>query len=173
MNDYKRITMREFAKVTGDAIYKRLAELEDKIESGELVDRNSYLDRLMAAKDISGMTDKELEFFAKHNARVRENADAEIARLNAEIAELRIRLGQDEFPCKVGDTIYYINPFRARPKIEKFKVISLVKEKPNYRKIFVGDNEFFFVGDEGLFFIYNEAKARLKELQEEAKRYEV
>ena len=26
-------------------IYNRLAELEDKIESGELVDRNEYLDR--------------------------------------------------------------------------------------------------------------------------------
>lgn len=66
----------------------KLAELEDKLENGELVDRNEYLDRLMAAKDISGMTDKEIEFFAKHNARVRENADAEIARLTADNAEL-------------------------------------------------------------------------------------
>lgn len=52
--------------------YIRLAELENKIESGEIIDRNEYLDRLMAAKDISGMTDKEIEFFIKHNARVRE-----------------------------------------------------------------------------------------------------
>ena len=95
MNAYKRITMREFAKVTGDAIYKRLAELEDKIEAGELIDRNEYLDRLMAAKDISGMTDKELEFFAKHNARVREKAEAEIASLTAEVAELRARLEKE------------------------------------------------------------------------------
>ena len=78
MNNYKRITMREFAGVTGDATYNRLAELEDKIENGELIDRDEYLDRLMAAKDISGMTDKELEFFAKHNARVRENADIKV-----------------------------------------------------------------------------------------------
>lgn len=42
MNNYKRITMREFAGVTGDATYNRLAELEDKIESGELIDRNEY-----------------------------------------------------------------------------------------------------------------------------------
>lgn len=82
---YKRITMREFAENTSDRIYNRLSELEDKIESGELVDRNEYLDRLMTAKDISGMTDKELEFFAKHNAKVRENAEAEIARLNAKM----------------------------------------------------------------------------------------
>ena len=42
MNNYKRITMREFAGVTGDATYNRLAELEDKIESGGLIDRNEY-----------------------------------------------------------------------------------------------------------------------------------
>ena len=52
----------------------KLAELEDKIEAGELVDRDEYIGRLMAAKDISGMTDKELEFFAKHNAKVRKEA---------------------------------------------------------------------------------------------------
>ena len=38
MSDYKRITMREFAGVKGDNIYNRLAELEDKIERGELVE---------------------------------------------------------------------------------------------------------------------------------------
>lgn len=38
MSDYKRITMREIAGVTGDNIYNRLAELEDKIERGELVE---------------------------------------------------------------------------------------------------------------------------------------
>lgn len=98
MKDYKRLTDRVIAEMLRNTeeeswdsdnleaqCYIRLAELEDKIESGELVDRNEYLDRLMAAKDISGMTDKEIEFFAKHNARVRENADAEIARLTAEV----------------------------------------------------------------------------------------
>ena len=43
---YERITMREFARVTGDKIYKRLSTLEDKIESRELVDRDEYLDRI-------------------------------------------------------------------------------------------------------------------------------
>lgn len=38
MSDYQRITMREFVGVTGDKIYNRLAELEDKIESGRLVE---------------------------------------------------------------------------------------------------------------------------------------
>lgn len=35
---YERITMREFAGVTGDNIYNRLAEHEDKIEDGTLVE---------------------------------------------------------------------------------------------------------------------------------------
>ena len=38
---YERITMREFAGVTGDKSYNRLAEIEDKIESGEIVERTS------------------------------------------------------------------------------------------------------------------------------------
>lgn len=42
MSDYQRITMREFAGVTGDVIYNRLAELEDKIERGELVPVAEY-----------------------------------------------------------------------------------------------------------------------------------
>lgn len=93
---YGRITERRETPLTmsmwpGDSkslkVYNRLAELEDKLERGDLVDRNEYLDYLMEAKDISGMTDKELEFFAKHNARVRENAEAEIAYLTAEITK--------------------------------------------------------------------------------------
>ena len=52
MNDYKRITMREFAGVTGDAIYNRLAELEDKIESGELISLKQSLDMAREACDI-------------------------------------------------------------------------------------------------------------------------
>ena len=106
MKDYERLTERdEFgnADIIGvdseilasaldfDKLNKltfalnKFADLEDKIESGELVDRDEYLDRLMETKYISGMTDKELEFFAKHNARVRENADAEIARMTAKM----------------------------------------------------------------------------------------
>lgn len=85
---YQRLTEREAPLVMtlweATKVYNRLIELENKIESGELVDRDEYIDRLMTAKDISGMTDKELEFFAKHNARVRENAEAELSRLTEE-----------------------------------------------------------------------------------------
>ena len=117
MKDYERITSGYFDcsrckngicemldSLCGSRLYcetyNRLAELEDKIESGELVDRNAYLDYLMAAKDTSELTDKEIEFFAKHNARVREYVNAEIARLTAENASLQKRLGKAvELPC--------------------------------------------------------------------------
>lgn len=99
MKDYKRLTKRITASNTGRTVLvvpsfkqdiieqtHRLADLEDKIERGELVDRNSYLDYLLAAKDTSELTnkDKEIEFFVKHNARVREDTDKELARLTAE-----------------------------------------------------------------------------------------
>lgn len=54
MKEYQRITERRETPLVmsmwaGDSeslkIYNRLAELENKIESGELVDRNEYLDR--------------------------------------------------------------------------------------------------------------------------------
>ena len=92
MKDYKRLTkwvINKFSqKPEADLKDKdsepivaitRLAELEDKIESGELIDRDEYIDRLMVAKDISGMTDKELEFFVKHNAKVRKETAKEFA----------------------------------------------------------------------------------------------
>lgn len=54
MKEYQRITERRETPLVmsmwaGDSeslkIYNRLAELENKIESGELVDRNEHLDR--------------------------------------------------------------------------------------------------------------------------------
>lgn len=99
IND-NEIPLSEVKSLDINLIAGHLVFLEDKIEGGELVDRNEYLDRLMAAKNISGMTDKEIEFFAKHNARVRGNADAEIARLTAENAALKKRLDNAvELPC--------------------------------------------------------------------------
>lgn len=105
MKDYKRLTKWKINKFSQkpEADLKdkhsepivaitRLAELEDKIENGELVDRNAYLDYLMAAKDTSALTDKEIEFFVKHNARVREDAMPKKSRLIDENAELRARL---------------------------------------------------------------------------------
>lgn len=113
MKDYKRLTERdEFgnADIIGldshelanglhfDELNKltsalnRFAELEDKIESGEIVDRNAYLDYLMAAKNTLELTDKEIEFFAKHNARIRKYVDEDITRLTAENDNLTVEL---------------------------------------------------------------------------------
>lgn len=85
--------------------------------------------------------------------------------LTAEVAELRARLKCSiEFPCKVGDTIYYINPYKEQPKIDEFKVKSLCKDKFQGRMIYVDNGEFFFPKTEGLFFVRAEAEARLQEL---------
>ena len=63
MNDYKRITMREFAVVTGDAIYNRFAELEDKIESGELIPVAEYESMRHRAEVAERAFDNTMEVF--------------------------------------------------------------------------------------------------------------
>lgn len=114
MKDYKRLTERIIASNTGRTVLvvpsfkqdiieqtHRLADLEDKIERGEIVDRNEYLDYLLAAKDTSELTnkDKEIEFFVKHNARVREDTDKELASLTAERDIMKAALDNLIFYC--------------------------------------------------------------------------
>lgn len=69
MNDYKRITMREFAGVTGDIIYNRLAEFEDKIESGEFIPAAEYESAKhraeVAARALVIMAERVLEYAEK------------------------------------------------------------------------------------------------------------
>lgn len=80
MNDYKRRTMREFAGVTGDAIYNRLAEIEDKIEGGELISLKQSSDMAREACDIlRNIKDDEIKRICKERD--------DFAR-RAEIAEL-------------------------------------------------------------------------------------
>lgn len=94
------------------------------------------------------------------------NKDKEIARLQAEVAELRARLECSiEFPCKVGDTIYYINPYKEQPKIDEFKVRSLCKDNFYGKMIYIDNGEFFFAKTDGLFFTRAEAEAWLKKLK--------
>lgn len=56
---------------------KRLGELEDKIEREELIDINE----LMTAKTTRELTDKEIEFFVRHNEKVRKETAREILRM--------------------------------------------------------------------------------------------
>ena len=87
MKDYKRLTDRYecnmcdavmCAKYCDDCDAKknfmRLAELEDKIESGELVN----ITELMVAETTRDLTEKEIEFFIKHNEEVRKETAREI-----------------------------------------------------------------------------------------------
>lgn len=99
INDHE-VALSELKTLDIVMIVRRLAFLEDKIESGELVDRNDYLDHLMSAKTISELTDKEIEFFVKHNAKIRKFVDEDITSLTAENAELKKRLDNAvELPC--------------------------------------------------------------------------
>lgn len=77
MNKYKRLTERYIDEQGTNCVRKlawdgeilhRLAELEDKIESGDLI-------------STSDVGDNEIEFFVKHNADVRKETVKEI--LNA------------------------------------------------------------------------------------------
>lgn len=81
MEGYKRLTDREIAETLKNTVekswdsdsleaecYIRLAELEDKIERGELVS---------TVRDEEG--EQEIEFFVKHNAEVRKQAVKEFA----------------------------------------------------------------------------------------------
>lgn len=113
---YERKTKKEFGDVysfngkiyyddTAD-IVERLAELEDKIESGELVER-SELDKALAEKQERGQ-DLTVETIFRYTA--------EIKALQAEIDEYRQKIKDGtliQLPCKIGDVVYHIykNPF--------------------------------------------------------------
>lgn len=88
INDHE-IALSELKPLDIVMLVGHLTNLEDKIESGDLVDRNDYLDHLLSARSIFELTDKEIEFFVKHNARVRGFMTDELARLTAENQRLK------------------------------------------------------------------------------------
>ena len=91
INDHE-ILLSEATALDLELLAGHLAFLEDKIESGDLVDRNEYLDHLMSAKTLLELTDKEIEFFVKHNAKIRKYIDEDMGRLTTENAALRKQL---------------------------------------------------------------------------------
>lgn len=90
INDHE-IPLSEVTSLDIDLIAGRLANLEDKIESGDLVDRNDYLDHLMSTKSVLELTNNELDFFVKHNAKIRKFVDEDITRLTAERDDYKSR----------------------------------------------------------------------------------
>lgn len=90
IND-REISLSEVTALDIDLIAGHLVFLEDKIESGEIVNRNDYLDHLLSVRTISELTDKEIEFFVKHNAKIRKFAVEDITRLTAERDDYKSR----------------------------------------------------------------------------------
>ena len=70
----EEISLSDVSALDVDNLAGRLAELEDKIECGELVDINE----LMASETTKDLTEKEIEFFIKHNEKVRKETAREI-----------------------------------------------------------------------------------------------
>lgn len=88
----REVPLSEVSALDIDQIAGRLAKLEDKIESGELVDRNEYLVHLMSAKSLLELTNEEIDFFVMHNTKIRKYVDEEITRLRTENKRMKKQL---------------------------------------------------------------------------------
>ena len=71
-----------------------------------------------------------------------------------------------DLPCKVGDTVWWVNGYRTVPRIEEYKILALTIAKDNKIYLRVEYGHFTFEVDE-LCFTKEQAEAKLKELQEE------
>ena len=165
MKDYKRLTDRVTAEMLRNTeeeswdsdnieaqCYIRLAELEDKIESGELyyvADRDKQIARLTA-----------------ENAELR----ATLSKMETVEKELRARLENAvELPCKVGDTVYWLSD----TMIYEYKVQGFIFDTNELfgLRLILGEIEpsVIYCKDKKLFFDRAKAEARLKELKENNK----
>ena len=165
MKDYKRLTDRVIAEMLRNTeeeswdsdnieaqCYIRLAELEDKIESGELyyvADRDKQIARLTA-----------------ENAELR----ATLSKMETVEKELRARLENAvELPCKVGDTVYWLSD----TMIYEYKVQGFIFDTNELfgLRLILGEIEpsVIYCKDKKLFFDRAKAEARLKELKENNK----
>ena len=154
---YERLTKRfrnslmkpdvELMGTVQDGVF-RLAELEDKIERGELVDTKE--NHLIAISRASGKSSKQLEtidILAKYEQGM--------------LVEL---------PCKVGDTVYkqYIN------EIESFRVTMICQKADKTFKIRLTSDRYktshdVLISELGktVFLTKAEAEQKLKELEDE------
>lgn len=204
MKDYKRLTERdEFgnADIIGlstEKLYSelcfsethlltkalnKLADLEDKIESGEI-------DYVADSKTEQTITDLLIEFdemgFApttvcpnleQYATEWRERVRKEFARLTAENAALQKRLDSAiELPCKVGDTVYSVFEFPNEKTVLKGTCkhinINICSGFPEiFIKLVFETNEQLFLrtysGNDlnNIFLLRSAAEARLEELK--------
>lgn len=98
-------TEYEINGIKQSILYNRLAELEDKIESGELVERIE-LEKALALKQEQGQ-----DLTVKTIFKFMDEFMDEIKALRAEIDEYRQKIKDGTLiqpPCKIGDVVYHI-----------------------------------------------------------------
>ena len=161
MKDYKRLTERDVfgnADIIGlstEKLYSelcfsetnlltkalnKLAELEDKIENGEI--------------DYVADRDKEIARLTAENAELR----ATLSKMETVEKELRARLDKAvELPCKVGDTVYEKGMYEGDVYEHGIRKIIFDAEKISFDCTAIGNS---------IFLTRTEAEARLKEIKE-------
>ena len=83
------------------------------------------------------------------------------------LAELEDKLENGtlyEFPCKVGDTIYWPNIFRPTPRVEEYTVYGF-GIYDNKIAVAIGFNRFLYLDE--ISFTRAEAQQRLEEVEDE------
>lgn len=167
MKEYKRITKRlmgsnaPFTEYASDnEILNRLAELEDKIEQGELVENTVVTYVNMARSGNKTLIDKALKY-----------------------DELKSKIENGtliELPCKVGDTVYIATDKWDIEEVVEAKVtrVEYFKDEKREDFVFYLDHKYVFsktnpnliahryiFWKEELFSTKSEAEQKLKELQ--------
>jgi hypothetical protein len=143
---YERMTDRNWKDFDTSEMYKRFAELEDKIERGELVDvKENHLVAISRASGKSSKQLKAIEILTKYE--------------NGTLVEL---------PCKVGDTLYYVNMYAPTPRIEANFVHTIEMFEEGITsgltfRIWTQDGVFYSDDMPNVFKTKAEAEAKLKE----------
>ena len=152
----KTQTVTEWAKETGMPI-------------GTLQNRLRYgweEDRLLEPKQVHLK-------MSKHEMRV------EILKLRKQLKEYQSKIENGmliELPCKIGDTVYFVNRYRPTPRIERFSVSYFEVTAYEQPIVIVCYNDdcarerarySFRFPDRDVFFVETEAETRLQELLKE------
>lgn len=92
---------------------------------------------------------------------------SEVIKLREENAALRERLEKAvEFPCKLGDKLFYVNEYYKIPKIEEHTVTAFTLLS-KCTQLHVESGGYFLTDTKNVFFDRAEAEVRLAELKRE------